>query len=64
MSNNQGQEGLNFLNDSLFLDNDIYLNGFDKTWLLLANPNELSKIYDSPDDYYKLPARSIFFQKL
>ena len=58
------EEGFLYLNDSLFLNNTVYLTDFDNPWFLLAQPDELSKIYDTPEDYNQLSARSIFFQKL
>lgn len=61
---NQQIEGMRFLNDSLFLDDELYLKGTNDVWFLLADTDELSRIYDSPEDYTLLPVNSIFFQKL
>ena len=57
---------MNFLNNSLFLGNNIYLRNSwtDNDWLLITATDEELQIYDSPIDYTQLPIHSIFFQKL
>lgn len=54
-----------FLNNSLFLGNNTYLKDvISDDWILLTTSGNELKIYDSPEDYTKLPVYSIFFQKL
>lgn len=55
---------MNFLNGSLFLGSNTYLKNIWTDWFLLTSSSDELKIYDSPEDYTRLPIYSIFFQKL
>lgn len=57
---------MHFLNNLLFLNDDVYLTNSwtNDDWFCLTSSNTQAHIYDSPEDYTKIPIYSIFFQKL